>query len=273
MPSLAAVKHYNSRAGENFNEVKILLLAPTGKAAYGIKGNTVHSALAIPACQSLKTYEPLDSSRLNTLRCKLRAVQLIFLDEISVIGNTMLNVQINNRLKDIKCSKEVFGGISIIALGDLFQLEPVMDSYVFKDMKNSDYGSLAPNLWQEHFAMFELDEIMRQRESREFAQILNRLREGNHTQDDIAKLKERCISEHCMNYPIDVHRLFIQNSKVDEFNIRVHRAATGDKYTIKALDSVIGANSPELRDKIFKQIPLDPRKTKRRSYGSDFFGL
>ena len=130
-------------------------------------------------------------------------------------------------------------------------------------MKNSDYGSLAPYLWQEHFTMFELDEIMRQRESREFAKILNRLREGNHTQDDITKLKERCISEHCMNYPIDVHRLFIQNSKVDEFNIRVHRAATGDKYTIKALDSVIGANSPELRDKIFKQIPLDPWKTKQ----------
>ena len=65
------------------------------------------------------------------------------------------------------------------------------------------------------FTMFELDEIMRQRESREFAQILNRLREGNHTQDDIAKLKERCISEHCMNYPIDVPHLFIQNSKVD----------------------------------------------------------
>ena len=38
-------------------------------------------------------------------------------------------------------------------------------------------------------------------------------------------------------------------------------AATGDKYTIKALDSVIGANSAELRDKILKQIPLDPRKT------------
>ena len=30
------------------------MLAPTGKAAYNIKGNTIHSALAIPACQSLK---------------------------------------------------------------------------------------------------------------------------------------------------------------------------------------------------------------------------
>ena len=40
-------------------------------------------------------------------------------------------------------------------------------------------------------------------------------------------------------------------------------AATGDKYTIKALDIVVGANSAELRDKILKQVPLDPRKTKQ----------
>ena len=96
----AALKYYNSRAGEDFNEVKILLLAPTGKAAFGIKGNTIHSTLAIPASQSLKIYKPLDSNRLNTLRCKLGAVKLIFLDEISMVGNTMFNVQINNRLKD-----------------------------------------------------------------------------------------------------------------------------------------------------------------------------
>ena len=262
----AALKYYNSRAGEDFNEVKILLLAPTGKAAFGIKGNTIHSTLSIPASQSLKNYKPLDSSRLNTLRCKLHAVKLIFLDEISMVGNTMFNVQINNRLKDIKGSKEAFGGVSIIALGDLFQLEPVMDGYVFKDMKSSEYGALAPNLWQELFTMFELDEIMRQRESKEFAQILNRLREGNHTPDDIEKLKERCISENCRNYPIDVPHLFIQNSKVDEFNNRVHMAATGDKYAIKALDNVVGANSAELRDKILKQIPPDPRKTMQLAF-------
>ena len=36
----------------------------------------------------------------------------------------------------------LFGGVSIIALGDLFQLEPVMDGYVFKDIKNSEYAAL-----------------------------------------------------------------------------------------------------------------------------------
>ena len=110
------------------------MLAPTGKAAFNIKGNTIHSALAIPACQSLKNYKPLDSSRLNTLRSQLGGVKLIFLDEISMVGSTMFNVQINNRLKDIKGSKENFGGVSIIVIGDLFQLEPVIKILTIQNM-------------------------------------------------------------------------------------------------------------------------------------------
>ena len=111
--------------------------------------------------------------------------------------------------------------------------------------------------------MFELKEIMRQRESKVFAEILNRLREGNHTHDDILKIKERMVEENGVHDPMDVPHLFIQNIKVNEFNKRVHDAATGEKYFIKAIDSVIGANSAQLRDKIMSQIPDDPRKTKQ----------
>ena len=50
---------------------------------------------------------------------------------------------------------------------------------------------------------------------------------------------------------------------MDEFNERAHHAAMGNKYRIKAQDSVIGANSTELTDKILRQIPSDPRKTKQ----------
>lgn len=44
----AALKYYNSRSGDNFNNIKVLILAPTGKADYNVKGYTIHSALAIP---------------------------------------------------------------------------------------------------------------------------------------------------------------------------------------------------------------------------------
>ena len=42
-----------------------------------------------------------------------------------MVGSAMFNVQINNRLKDIKGSKQDFGGVNIVAIGDLLQLEPV----------------------------------------------------------------------------------------------------------------------------------------------------
>jgi hypothetical protein len=54
-----------------------------------------------------------------------------------MVGSTMFNVQINNRLKDIKGSKEDFGGVSMVVICDLFQLEPVMDRYIFKNLDNS----------------------------------------------------------------------------------------------------------------------------------------
>ncbi len=250
------------REGKHTKE-DILKLKETGKAAFNIKGNTIHSVLAIPASQSLRNYKPLDSSRLNTLRCQLGSVKLIFLDEISMVGNAMFNTQINNRLKDLKGCSLPFDGVSIIAIGDLFQLPPVMDGYVFKDYDDFEYGILAPNTWKELFRMFELTEIMRQRESKEFAELLNRLREGKHTKEDILKLKERLIQQNDSNYPTDAPHLFIQNAKVNEFNDKAHHAISSTKYSIKAHDNVIGANSNELKENILKQVPNDPRKTKQ----------
>jgi hypothetical protein len=180
-------------------------------------------------------------------------VELILLDEVSMVGNNMFTVQINNRLKDIKGSKEYFGGVSIIAIGDLFQLPPVFDGHIFNDIQNSDYSVLVPNLWQKYFRMYELQEIMRQRESRAFAEILNRLREGKRTEADIVKIKERCLDE--ISCPKEAPRLFTQNDMVDDYNDKVYHAATGNKYIIIAQDSVIGANTAELRDKILRQIP------------------
>ena len=264
----AAIKYYNTKAGEDFHQVKVMLLAPTGKAAFIIKGNTIHSALAVPASQSLKNYKPLDCSRLNTLRSQLGGMQLILLDEISMVGSNMFTVQINNRLKDIKGSKEDFGGVSIIGIGDLFQLQPVFDSYIFNDIQNSEYSILVPNLWKKYFKMFELDEIMRQRESKVFAEILNRLREGKQTEDDgkqteddIIKIKERCIED--KNCPREA-RLFIQNAMVDDYNESIYQTSTGNKYTINAHNSVIGAISAEFREKIMRQIPHVPLKNSKQ---------
>ena len=162
----------------------------------------------------IKELLSLDS---NTLRCQLAGVKLIFIDEIAMVVNTMFNVQISSRLKDFKGSILPFDGVSIVATEDLLQLQFVMDGYIFKDMDNNGYGILAPIIWQGLFKLFELKEIRRQRESKQFAEMLNRSREGNHTTEDIMNLKKRMILPRSANSPGDAPHLFIQNNEVNEF--------------------------------------------------------
>lgn len=114
-------------------------------------------------------------------------------------------------------------------------------------MDNSEYSILALTLWQEHFRMFELHEIIRQREFKLFAEMLNRLGEGKHTIKDIIKLKQRLIRCNNTNYPLDASHFFIQNAKLNEYNDRVRKAMSGPKSSIKAHDNVIGAGSQSLR--------------------------
>ena len=100
-------------------------------------------------------------------------------------------------------------------------------------------------------------------QSKMFAEILNRLREGNHTPSDLQKLKERCVEEsECRT---EAPRLFIQNALVDEYYDKVYQSVdSGNKYTIKAQDSVIGACSTELKEKIMRQISYVPLKNSKQ---------
>ena len=92
--------------------------------------------------------------------------------------------------------------------------------------------------------------------------MLNRLREGKHTAQDIMKLKERLVESNRKNYPLELPHFFVRNDEVNKFNNRIHFAMSGPKYSIKAHDSVIGTECQKLRDKILKQIPVDkPNKT------------
>ena len=105
------------------------MCAPTGKAAYNVGGNTIHSAFCIPASQGF-SYKPLNMQQLNSFQSKYRYLTVVFIDEISMVGRKMFNY-INTRLQEIKGNTEPFGGVSINAFGDLYQLKPVFDSLIF----------------------------------------------------------------------------------------------------------------------------------------------
>ena len=242
-----AVKYYNSLPGVDFSCNPVLLMAPTGKAAYHIRGNTIHNAMKIAANQKLE-YRSLPSNSLNTFRNQLGDVKLIFIDEISMVGFRMFNY-IHQRLQELKQSKEDFGGVSIIVIGDLFQLKPVHDCYIFQQ-SHSSYMPLATSLWQKHFPMYELTEIMRQRECRDFAFLLNRLREGKQTSDDIAELNRHVVDQNSDQYPRFAPHLFTTNDRVSQHNFSIIHLSPNPVLEVKATDRLVGTYTEEMKNKI-----------------------
>jgi len=119
------IRFLNSIAGKNPDDVKVVKTALTGKAAFSIKGNTLHAAFKIPANRGFE-YSALDSDRLNTIRAKLNKLRVIFIDKISMVESGMVNF-LTLRLQQIMGTNEPFGGISLVTAGDLFQLKPVFD--------------------------------------------------------------------------------------------------------------------------------------------------
>ena len=245
----ALIRYLNNVTGQNPENVKVVKSAPSGKAAFNIKGNTLHVAFKIPADRGFE-YCALDSDRLNTIRTQLQKPKVMFIHEISMVGSGMFNF-FNLRLQQIMGNKEPFGGISLITVGDLFQLKPVFDKWVFENSQIG-YDALVSNIWAEYFTLFELTEIMRQKDDKEFAELLNCLREGKHFKDDIALLKQRFLNVRPKedNYPFNITDLFTTNALMHAHNNVLYSFSKNDKGEVKAVDIIVGDISDDLRKQI-----------------------
>ena len=245
----ALIRYLNNVTGQNPENVKVVKSAPSGKAAFNIKGNALHVAFKIPADRGFE-YCALDSDRLNTIRTQLQKPKVMFIHEISMVGSGMFNF-FNLRLQQIMGNKEPFGGISLITVGDLFQLKPVFDKWVFENSQIG-YDALVSNIWAEYFTLFELTEIMRQKDDKEFAELLNCLREGKHFKDDIALLKQRFLNVRPKedNYPFNITDLFTTNALMHAHNNVLYSFSKNDKGEVKAVDIIVGDISDDLRKQI-----------------------
>ena len=106
---------------------------------------------------------------------------------------------------------------------------------------------------------------MRQKDDKEFAQLLNRLREGKHSEDDIAILKQRFLKVHVgPGLPYErgnMAHLFTTNAFVDAHNNSMYTLSKADKAQIKAVDIIVGDMSDDLKKEMLNKIPDDPAKT------------
>ena len=220
------------------DELATLLTAFTGTAAFNIDGLTIHSALGLSSGpRSKKEYQPAGSEKLNTLRSRLGKIKLLVIDEVSMVGSDLL-YHIHRRLQEISGASgpdSRFGNVSILAVGDLYQLQPVGQGHVFQ-LPSDPYARLHGSIWKENFQLLELQQSMRQRGDVVFADLLMRLRKGQCTEEDLDLLQTRVISKQDQLYPADVLHVFKTNKEVDEHNSDHMLKLATEKFNIKAID-------------------------------------
>jgi exonuclease III len=225
----ALLRVYKDRAEYDKDYPDIIVMAPTGKAAFNVHGTTVHSGMNLSPVASVDVCTPLDSDTASKLHNKFKNVKMVIIDEISMVGFRMF-ANIDLRLQQIMNNNQRFGGLHMLVLGDLFQLRPIKDTFVFQNPDNSK-EKFATNLWEELFELYELTTIMRTKDRR-FAEVLNKLREGLHTEEDIQYLKAR------ENVPVPPGTPYVafENAKVDAVNAARLQANPNPLHTFAAVD-------------------------------------
>ncbi|XP_059178285.1 uncharacterized protein LOC131957470 [Physella acuta] len=209
-------RHYRGEAG-SAESIEVLLTAFTGKAAHNIGGMTVTSALSLSVTAGASKAKELSSDALNTLYSKFRNLKLLIIDEISMLSLANFN-QVDSRLRQLLNKDLPFGGIPVIVVGDFNQIPPVLAQYVFEEPKK-DLASLAGNTLWPLFELYELTEIMRQKDDWKFAKALGGIANGSLTEEEAAMFKSREFTSSTLpERGQNAIHIFFRNEDVDDFN-------------------------------------------------------
>ena len=176
------------KAGDDPSCPYVVLSSFTGAASANINGQTLHSLFGF---KFGTTFLSMPEKQRAEKRLLFRNLRCVIIDEISMVSADML-YNLDLRLREITMVDDVFGGLCMLLFGDLFQLQPVKARYVFKQPTNKEHGLAytARNLWK-LFTVVNLVENHRQGEDKVYGDLLNRVRTGAQTEEDIALLQTR----------------------------------------------------------------------------------
>ena len=203
----------------------ILRAAPTGVASNQISGQTLHSLLRLPIDGN---YRPLPESPtvLNSLQRVFSGVRYLVIDEKSMLGLKTLG-WIDRRLREIFLGRGdlFFGGLSVILIGDFFQLPPVLNKPIYAEYDTSlkDIELVGYNAYQAFRQSVFLETIQRQHgeDQAAFRLALLELRQARVSVESWELLSLRCASNLTAEERkafADAVRIYPTREKVNTYN-------------------------------------------------------
>lgn len=163
---------------------RFVVLAPTGVAALNVNGQTIHSFFGFNP-----QIKPELVKRAPAERIKLfKNLEVLVIDEISMVRADLLDC-VDKALRLNRKSKEPFGGVKMIFIGDLYQLPPIVtrdEQDYFRNHYESPYFFSAEVMRHLDFQLIELKKVHRQQDE-DFVKLLNKVRDGLINEEDVLK--------------------------------------------------------------------------------------
>ena len=216
-------KSYVIDAVRNLLEEKCQVLAYTGKASFNVKGITLHSFLKLPI--GSKRQSQLKGIALQQLQNDLQNIEYLIIDEYSFVGQSMFG-WIDSRCRQATGAiNKPFGGLSVILVGDIAQLPPVLDKLLYHSLPQTDkqiQGSLMYKQFNQVVNLTVNHRVDGKSEDQcQFRDLLLRARDGKSIVADWHKLLSRtpnCI-DNIEEFKVSAIRLCYLKSKVAEINL------------------------------------------------------
>jgi len=165
------------------------ILAPTGIAAVNIDGETIHSFFGFPP-------EPITNSHIHFSRRRelLKLLDTIVIDEVSMVRADLMD-GIDQMLRlNRERPTQAFGGVQMLFFGDIFQLQPVVESQeegrYFSSHYPSPYFFDAKVFSAAPFRIIDLGKVFRQKDA-QFIALLDAVRMNRLTESQRALLATR----------------------------------------------------------------------------------
>jgi ATP-dependent exoDNAse (exonuclease V) alpha subunit len=168
---------------------RIVCACPTAVSALNIGGQTIHSLFQIP---------PRDFIFPEMLNLKakprniLNATDVLVIDEISMVAPDLLDA-IDILARSARHNNAPFGGIQVVAIGDLFQLPPVITKDAAEHYKDAyEYENayfFDANVYKRaQFIKYDFDTVYRQND----VDLLNNLRKLRDNDMSALEFFNRC---------------------------------------------------------------------------------
>ena len=218
------------------------VLTPTNLAGTLYKGaRTIHSFFWKGFGNLDEGYldpENLTPAKINGQATELSDVTMLVIDEISMVRADTFEMM-NQICQRVKGNTLPFGGITVVVVGDLFQLPPVVSDEAIMNYLLDEYGGIY--FFDSHIVkdnigkikLFELTHSYRQQNDPEFVKILDAFREPL-TPERKVELLESINRRVSSDLPDDAIYVASSNSGVTEVNKNKLAALSGEEQSVEA---------------------------------------